>query len=211
MAAKSLPGGLARRGADEPAAPTVPVTPADRVDWRLVAAALGLALAGVAAPIAVTAMAATSGLLGPPLVVSALVALLVVAPAGVGLATALLGLRRVAGALSARGDSEAEQAVLRVLVDALIFFYALGLTALTPNAGSAAPYLAVAAFGLVAAWAVLLSVILWPAAAPFRRFGAMILDIVLLPAFLHFGDSAIPANIAAQRRNEAEDRLKIAE
>ncbi len=54
-------------------------------------------------------------------------ALLVLAPTGVGLATALSGLRRLAAALSTRGDSEAEQAVLRVLVDALIFFYALGL------------------------------------------------------------------------------------
>src|SRR5205807_8743191 len=144
MPAKSLPGGLARRGPDEPAAPAIPVAPADRAGWRLVAAALGLALAGVAAPIAVTAMAATGGLLGPPLVISALVALLVVAPAGVGLATALLGLRRVAAVLSAQGDSEAEQAVLRVLVDALVFFYSLGLTALTPNPGPAAPYLAVA-------------------------------------------------------------------
>ena len=164
--------------------------PADRVGWRLIAAALGLSFAGVSAPIAVAAMAATSGLLGPPLVVSVLVALLVLEPAGVGLATALTGLRRVSAALSATGDSEAEQAVLRVLVGALIFGYSLALTALAPNADPAAPYLAVAAFGLVAAWAVLLCVILWPAAPPSRRFGAMILDIVLLSAFLHYGGSA---------------------
>jgi len=192
--ANSLPGGLVRRGADEPltpAPPAAPIAAAGRVGWRLVAAALGLSFAGVSAPIAVAAMAATSGLLGPPLVVSALVALLVLAPAGVGLATALSGLRRVAASLSARGDSEAEQAVLRVLVDALVFFYSLGLTALTPNPGPAAPYLAVAASGLVAAWAVLLWVILWPAALPFRRGGAMILDILLFSAFLHYGDSAV--------------------
>jgi HPt (histidine-containing phosphotransfer) domain-containing protein len=188
---------MALRGADEPPAPptAAPVVPAgataDRIGWRLVAAALGLSLAGVSAPIAVTAMAATSGLLGPPLALSALVGLLVLAPTGVGLATALSGLRRVALALSARGDSEAEQAVLRVLVDALIFFYALGLAAVSPNPNPAAAYLAVAAFALVAAWALLLHVILWPAAPPLRRCGAMALDIVLLSAFLHCGGSAV--------------------
>jgi len=167
------------------------IAPPDRVSWRLVAAAVGLSLAGVAAPIAVTTMAATSGFLGPPLVASALVALLVLAPAGVGLAAALSGLRRVAAALAAPDDSEAEQAVLRVLVDALIFGYSLALTALTQTRGPLAPYLAVAAFALIAAWAVLLYVILWPAASPLRRFGAAILDVALFSAFLHYGAGAV--------------------
>ncbi len=188
---------MARRGADEPPAPlTAPSVlttgaAADRVGWRPVAAALGLMIAGASAPIAVTAMAATSGLRGPPLIASTLVALLVLAPTGVGLATALSGLRRVAAVLSARSDSEAEQAVLRVLVDALLFFYSLGLAAVSPSAGPAAPYLAVAALGLVTAWALLLHVVLWPAAPALRRFGAMILDIVLFSAFLHYGGGAV--------------------
>jgi signal transduction histidine kinase/HPt (histidine-containing phosphotransfer) domain-containing protein len=185
---------MVRQGPDEPAAPgslSTPTAAWDGVGWRLVAATLGLSIAGVAAPIAVAAVAATSGLLGPPLVASALVALLVLAPAGVGLATVLSGLRRLAAALAARGDSEAEQAVLRVLVDALAFFYALGLAAASGNAGLVAPYLSVTAFGLVAAWAMLLHVILWPAAPAVRRFGAMALDIVLLSAFLHCGASAV--------------------
>jgi len=184
---------MARRGADEPPAPaplTAPIAAGDGVGWRLVAAALGLSVAGVLAPIAVAAMAATTGLLESPLVASALVALLVLAPAGVGLAITLSGLRRVAAALSARGDSEAELAVLRVLVAAIVFFHALGLAATSRNAGPV-PYLAVAAFGLVAAWALLLHVILWPAAPPVRRFGAMVLDIVLLSAFLHCGGAPV--------------------
>ncbi len=152
---------------------------------------LGLSLAGVAAPIAVSAMAATGGFHGSPLVASALLALLVLAPAGVGLATALSGLRHLAAALSARGDREAEQAVLRILVDALIFFYASGAGGGEPQRAPAAPYLAVAAFGLVAAWALLLYVILWPAASPARRLGTMALDIALFSAFLHFGGAAV--------------------
>jgi hypothetical protein len=169
---------------------------ADRIGWRGVSAALGLALAGVSAPIAVAAIAATSGLLGPPLVASALVGLLVLAPAGVGLATALSGLRRIAAGLAAQGSGEAEQAVLRIFVTTLVFGYSLGLAAAPVISGQPgadlpgllpATYLPVAAFGLVAAWAVLLHVILWPAAAPVRRYGAMALDLAVISAFLHFG------------------------
>ena len=164
----------------------------ETVGWRGICAALGLSFAGVSAPIAVAAMVATSGLLGPPLVASALVALLVLAPAGVGLATALLGLRRIATTLSVACDSEAEQAVVRVFVTTLVFGYSLGLAALTANPGQPgpyvpAPYLPIAAFALVAAWALLLQLILFPAGPPLRRWGAMALDLVLLSAFLHVG------------------------
>jgi len=55
------------------------------------------------------------------------------------------------------------------------------------HAGSAAPYLAVAGVALVAAWALLLCIILRPAAPPLRRRGAMVLDIALFSAFLHYG------------------------
>lgn len=173
---------------------------AERVGWRGIGAALGLALAGVTAPIAVAAIAARSDLLGPPLVASALVGLLVLAPAGVGLATALSGLRRVAAGLAAQGSGEAEQAVLRVFVATLVFGYSLGLAAATVSSGQSgadlpgvppATYLPVAAFGLVAAWAVLLHVILWPAAAPVRRYGATALDLAVISALLHFGGGEV--------------------
>ncbi len=185
---------LARRAAQESAAPAAAMAPIairGSAGRRVVAAAIGLALAGAAAPIAVTALAATSGLLGPPLAARALAALLVVAPAGVALAAALSGLRRIAAALSAQTDSEAEQAVLRVFVDTLVFGCALGLAAALPNEGPAPAYVPVAALGLAAAWALLLHVILWPAAPPLRRGGAMALDIVLLSAFLYFGGRAV--------------------
>jgi signal transduction histidine kinase/HPt (histidine-containing phosphotransfer) domain-containing protein len=187
---KSLLARVTRRGSGEPPAPPAPVAATSRLGWRRVAAALALSVAGVSAPIAVTVTAATTGALGPPLAMSALAALLVLAPAGVGLATVLSGLRRVAAVLAVRADSEGEQAVLRVLVDAVVFFYALGLAAVSPNAG-APPYLAVAALALIVAWAVLLQVILWPAAPLVRRIGAMALDIVLFSAFLHFGGHAV--------------------
>src|SRR5207245_1265322 len=112
--ANSLPGRLAQQDADEPLAPppSAPVAPTDRVGWRLNAAALGLSFAGVRAPIAVTAMAATRGLHGPP--------------------SALRG-----------------------------------------------------------AWAVLRLGVVSPSLRLSRRVGGMILDIVLLSAFLHYDDSAV--------------------
>ena len=166
------------------------------VGWRGLGAVLGLSFAGVAAPIAVTAMVATSAPLGPPLVAGALVTLLVLAPAGVGLATALSGLRRVAATLSAACDGEAEQVVLRVFVTTLVFGYSLGLAAVKANSGQAGPhvpgpYLPIAAFALVAAWALLLQLILFPIAPPVRRWGAMALDLVMLSTFLHVGGGEV--------------------
>lgn len=148
----------------------------------MVAAAIALAVAGVAAPVAVTALAAIDPLRGSPLIAGALVALLVAAPAAVCLAVALSGIRRVAARI-ALADNEAELAVLRVVVDTLLFGYAL--------AAAAADCVAAAATALVAAWAMLLCVMLWPTAPPLRRHGALALDMALFSAFLHFGGGAV--------------------
>ena len=157
-----------------------------RAAERGVVMAIGLAIAGAASPVAATAIAGTSGLLGPPLAASALLALLGLVPAGVGLAAALTGMR----ALVARGDGDAEHAILRVFVDTLLFGYALGLAALTSSPGPA-PYVMVAALALIIAWAVLLHLIVWPAVMLWRRFAAMALDVVLFSTFLHFGGSGV--------------------
>ena len=163
---------------------------ADMIGWRVIAAAVGLSLAGVAAPIAVTALAATNLLLGPPLVASVLVALLVLAPAAVCLVTALSGMRRVASNV-ARAGSEAELAVLRVLVDTVLFGYALAIAAASPQRGAVADCVPVAAAALVAAWAVLLCVMQWPVAPPSRHNFVLALDAALFSALLHFGGSAV--------------------
>ena len=181
---------FAPQEADGEAAPP-PSPPRDGDDRRVIGAAVGLAVAGAAAPIAVSATAATSGLLGPPLVASALAALLVLAPAGVGLAAALYGLRRIAAALPAPGNREAEHAMLRVFAGMLLFGYSLVSTAAMPGAGVPPAGAIVAALGLVAAWAILLQIILWPLAPPLRRAAAMAFDIVLLSALLHFGGGAV--------------------
>jgi signal transduction histidine kinase/HPt (histidine-containing phosphotransfer) domain-containing protein len=181
---------MTRRDQGQPPASAAPAASAEEPGRRVAAAAIGLSIAGVSAPIAVATLAATNAALWRPLAASTLVALLVLAPAGVGVATALAGLRRIA-ALAAEAGSEAEQAVLRVFVATLLFGYALGLAAASPLYGAAADCVAVAAPELVAAWALLLYVILWPVAPALRLYGAMMLDIALFSLFLHFGGSAV--------------------
>lgn len=175
-----------QRGEDGPPAAPAGVAVLAPADWpgsRLVAAALGLTLAGILSPLAAAVVAATGPPLWSPLVASALVALLVLAPAGIGVAATLVGLRRIA-LLAAQAGHEAEQAVIRVLIVALLFGYAL---ALGPLDGPAADCVALVAPWLVAAWAMLLYVLLRPAAPKLRRNAASVADIVLLSWFLHLG------------------------
>jgi signal transduction histidine kinase len=155
-------------------------------DSRAVAAAIGLSLAGVTPPILVTIFPAIRALIGPPFAADILVALLMLAPAGVGLAAALSGLPRIAASLQ-RETGDAEQAILRVFADVLLFVCAWGVAPPTPTAGIAAAALPVAALGLVAAWVVLLWVVLKPTALRPRLRCALALDIALLSGLLHLG------------------------
>ena len=92
----------------------VAVAAADLSGPRIVAAAIGLTLAAVLSPIAVAMVASANAWLWQSAVTSALVGLLVLAPAGLGIAAALVGLRRIA-ALAGQAGYESEHAVLRVL------------------------------------------------------------------------------------------------
>ncbi len=175
-----------------PPSPDPPLfsAPADRAGWRLFATIAGLAIAGVTAPTAVTALTGSNVLPGSPLLAGALAGLLVLAPAAVGLLTAITGWRR-AVSRAARAGSEAELAVLRVLVDTLLFGYALAVAATGASPDGAADCLGVAAVALIVAWALLLCVMLWPQAPRLRRNGALALDAVLISTFLHFGGGAV--------------------
>ncbi|HTT81501.1 MAG TPA: hypothetical protein VMF86_17675 [Stellaceae bacterium] len=157
----------------------------DSGDWGPAAAAIGLSLAGAAAPIAVALAALTDPQQWRPIDASALVALLVVAPAGAGLAAMLSGLRRLAASARDAGG-ETEQAALRIVVAVLMFGYALILPALGAGGRASADCVAVAASELVLAWTLLLCVVLWPSSRP-RRLAATVSDLILLSAFLHFG------------------------
>lgn len=151
--------------------------------WGLAGAAIGLALAGVLAPVGVAAAAMTGALSPQPLILGGLVAMLVLGPAGVGVAAVVFGPRRIA-VRAAQTGHEAEQAVCRVLVVAALFGYAL---ALSPFSAAMADCVPLVAAWLAAAWAVVFSIPLWPGVAPWRRPVATALDLVLLSGFLHLG------------------------
>jgi signal transduction histidine kinase len=163
---------------------------ADERNGRAVAAAVGLSIAGVAPPIVVSIFTGVRGLMGPPLAADILLALLILTPAGVGLAVALSGLPRIVAFLQREAREEAEQAILRVFADTLLFGYALGLATAMPTGAASPLVLPVAVLGLSAAWTVLLSILLRPVAGRLRRGCAMALDIALLSALLHLGGAA---------------------
>src|SRR5205823_1045867 len=125
--------------------------------------------------IAIITLPGIRGLIGPPALAPLLIALLLLTPAAVALKTALAGLAPVTRALAGMGH-EPEQAVLRIVVAALVFGYA-AVAALAMGAPPAASLaVTVAASGILAGWGVLLHLVLRPAVSRLRRGGAMILD-----------------------------------
>ncbi len=145
---------------------------------------LGLGIAGVLPPLAFTARPGELGLIGAVPVSIALTALLILAPALVGLVAALFGLEGVRASFRVRGDKEHEQAVLRVFVAALAVVYGFAVAAYGDTAASCQ---VVAALGLAGAWVFLLLTMLDPIPSPLRYYAGTIFDAALLAAFLHFG------------------------
>lgn len=188
---ENLRAGVTQQGRDGRLGPAAAADGvADAADWaehRAIAAVIGLSVAGALAPVAVAWVAATNPLLWQPLAAGALVALLVLAPVAVAATAALAGFRRIA-AVAAGSGGEAEHAVLRVFAATLLFGYALALSPFDARAADCVP---LAAPGVVAAWVLLLCVIVWPAPAPPRRVAGIAFDVTLLSAFLHLGGSTV--------------------
>jgi signal transduction histidine kinase/HPt (histidine-containing phosphotransfer) domain-containing protein len=145
---------------------------------------LGLGIAGILPPLAFTTRAAELGVIGAVPVSIALTALLILAPALVGLVTAMFGLEGVQQSFRARGDKEHEQAVSRVFVAALAVVYGFVLQG---HGDGAASCQVVAALGLAGAWGFLLLTILDPISSPLRYYVGAVFDAALLAALLHFG------------------------
>src|SRR5436190_3456157 len=147
-----------------------------------------IALSGVAAAVPITfiLLPGLRGLIAPPRLGNALLGLLLLGPAAVGLGVGLSGLARVSRSLGTASQMS-EQAVLRIFVAALLFGHAVALaTVFDPTPASSRP-LPIAVAGLVVGWLVLLATILWPAASVWLGRGAMVFDAALISAFLHFG------------------------
>src|SRR5262249_43280160 len=112
------------------------------------------------------------------------------APAVVGLVTALCGIGDGDEGIEPLRDKEHEQAVLRVFVCLGMFAYGLALTIVRPGDAAVAASRIVASLGLAAAWVMLLWTIADPVPSIARRAVAAIADAVLLSAFLAAGGEA---------------------
>lgn len=153
-------------------------------------AILGLALGAVLPPIGFIALPELIGLIGPLPTAASLIGAVILAPTAVGVIAALLGLGQVRARFAARDDKEHEYAVCRVLLQTLLFTWAFGLAAVGPEAAAAAPCLLIAILALVSGWSFLLHLILSPRPSQVRRIAAIVIDLALLSAFLHFGQGA---------------------
>ena len=150
-------------------------------------ATLALALAGVAVPVAFVAAPETLGQIGPLPTVVSLIGALVLASVAVGLAAMLIGVGGLRARFRARADREHEYAIGRVLAQTLLLLGAFAWAVIEPEAAAAVPCLVVAIFASVTGWSSLLHLILSPARSPARRIAAIVVDLGLLSAFLHFG------------------------
>ena len=158
-------------------APIAPPAPAPRSEAGAgptraadVAATLALGLAGILPPLGFVALPEALGLLGPLPTAVSLIGALLLAPAAVGMVTALLGLERVRSGFRGRPDKEHEYAICRVLAQTLLLGFAFGLAAVEPEPAVSAPCLLVATSGLVAG--LELPAPRDPRARPRRRCGA---------------------------------------
>src|SRR6266576_2679159 len=160
--------------------------PADQLPPHVAIAAIALSIAATAVPLALILEPELRGQVAPPRFANLLLGLLLSVPAGVGLAAAFSGLRRLS-----RFDNGAgwiyEAAVLRILVAAMLFSHAalIGVLSGPSSAGSRA--LLTAEAGLVVGWLVLLTLLMRLTASIWLRRCTTVLDAAILALFLHFG------------------------
>jgi hypothetical protein len=149
----------------------------------------GIALSGVAAAAPITFILAPGlrEMIAPPRVGNALLGLLLLAPAAVGLAAVLTGLRRISR-LRGGASHISEQAVLRILVAALLFAHAVAMATVFSPTPTGSRTLLIAVAGLVVGWLVLLPTLLFQAPSLWLRRCMMAFDVALVSAFLHFGE-----------------------
>ncbi len=109
-----------------------------------------------------------------------------------GLSTRLfLPLTSVSSRLKRRPDSEHEQAIIRVVIVALVFFYLIFLKNLRNSAsGVILDEIWVLGGYLIVSCVYLALIVLRPAASPARRLIAMLTDIGTTSAVLHYGGAA---------------------
>lgn len=157
------------------------------MDRRARLAVFGMGIAGVLPPLAFTARPGDLGLIAGMPVSIALTGMLILAPALVGLVAALAGLDSVRESFRARGDSEHEQAVLRVFVAGLAVAYGFVMASYPGNGDEAAACQVVPALGLAGGWLLLLLSLIDAVPSVVRHYLGTLFDAVLVSAFLHYG------------------------
>src|SRR5437763_4152450 len=149
--------------------------PADQLPPHVAVAAIALSIAATAVPLALILEPELRGQVAPPRFANLLLGLLLSAPAGVGLAAAFSGLRRLS-----RFDNGAgwiyEAAVLRILVAAMLFSHAAVIGVLSGPSSAGSRMLLTAEAGLVVGWLVLLTLLMRLTASIWVRRCTTVLD-----------------------------------
>jgi two-component system sensor histidine kinase RpfC len=148
----------------------------------------GLAIYAVAAPLAISAIGALRP--EPPLTPAIGTAALAVALLGPGLAAlavAGLGLGAIARRMQATHHVEVPRLVARLGTTGVALACLGGLALRGDAEGTLLPMLAVAIPGILCAWLTLVHLMVRPEAAGQRQAAALVADMVLISAFLHFG------------------------
>ncbi len=162
--------------------------------WVMVA----LALDAVAAPLVVAAilgpglkLGLVPGLAAVPLenLFLGALALVLVGPALAVIAVALRGFGTVARDLLERGDTEPQQAIIRIFIAGAVLAYIGALAITGKGADAIPPLLAVDVSGILTAWLLFVHLMSDPAPSRARRLAAMVNDVVLISVFLHVGDA----------------------
>lgn len=173
---------MALRGGGGPSA----TSRGDRLPPHFAIVAILLSIIAAAVPLSLVLQPELRGQLPPVRLANLLLGFLLSAPAALGLATSIVGMRRVSRFNDNAGRIY-EPAVLRLFAAALLFSHAALIGSLSGPSADGARMLLASEAALVIGWLVLLALILWPAASNWLRRFAIVLDAALLSLLLHFG------------------------
>ncbi len=150
--------------------------------------AVALALYAVATPLLVAAIVALKLVPVPsPDFIMVGLGLALLGPGLAAITVALRGLNTVVRDLTVRGDSEPQQAIIRLFIAGAVLAYLVGLAYLGKGGDAMLPLLAVDVPGILTAWLLFVHLMADPEPSLARRGAAMINDITLISVFLHVG------------------------
>jgi len=156
------------------------------------AVTVGLAVYAVLAPLAVAACLADdmalpdAAILGPYTFLLAL-GMSLLGPGLAAMTLALRGHAQIVHDWTRRLDSEPQQATIRLVIAGAALGYIAALGRVDEAAATRPALLAIDVAGMLTAWLIFVHLMAAPAPSIFRRAVAMLNDVALISAFLHFG------------------------